>query len=333
MWQRLFQYDPVIGWLKMPNKQFRLNFADGVFRYRTNAAGFRSDEEFTQRKPPGTKRILAFGDSFAEGACVNEGERFTELLRGRLGVEIYNFALSGTGTDQQYLIYREIAAAYDHDLLLVAPWVENIRRNSASSRLHGDEDGNHFLTPKPYFALQEDGTLQLRNQPVPRPIPADEATESQMNGVDTGTEARRGLGGRAGAALTRLGPTPKRLAQRITRAQPLPEYDEPEGLPWRLTRSILDHWASESDAPMIIMPIPVYQYVERTASSEAVRARFAELHNPPDVYVHDLLPDMWSYPTAERTEFRFPRDHHLTPRGHSVVADSLEPVLARVLST
>jgi len=46
-------------------------------------------------------------------------QRYTDLLEARLPaagtppVEVYNFGLSSTGTDQQYLIWREFARGID----------------------------------------------------------------------------------------------------------------------------------------------------------------------------------------------------------------------------
>jgi lysophospholipase L1-like esterase len=314
----------------MPNMRLRKHFADGVFSYHTNSTGFRDSREFHRQRLPGTKRILVLGDSFTEGGCVNDGDRYTDLLSESLDVEVYNFGLFGTGTDQQYLIYDEIARMYEHDLVVVGVWVENIRRNISASRIHSDHAGRRVLTPKPYYELDDDA-LVLHNQPVPRPIPLEAAGAPQMDGVDPGTLGRSGLKGAAANVVTRLGPTPKRLVQRAMRWQPYPEYDDPAGDPWRLTRRILERWADESNTPVVVMPIPVYQYIERTASADAVRARFAELHDPPALYVHDPLPDLWSESKDVRRGFRFPNDHHFTPAGHRALANSLEPLLSRLI--
>ena len=331
MRRRLYKYHPVIGYLKMPNRRFRLHFSDGTFKYQTNSAGFRGNGEFQIEKRDGTQRALVFGDSFTEGGCVHDGDRYSDILQASTGVEMYNFGISGTGTDQQYLIYREIAAQYEHDLIVVGVWAENIRRNVSSSRVHGDQDGNHLLTPKPYFTLDDDDRLEIHNQPVPRPVSMDKVDASATEGIDPGTLSRTGLKGRAAEVITRLGPTPKRLAQRAVKWQPYPEYDDPAGTPWRITRRILEQWADEAQVPMLVVPIPVYQYVERTAPSDAMRARFAELDAPPALTVHDPLPDLWSYPKADRVDFRFPTDHHLTPSGHAALARSIEPNIRRLL--
>jgi hypothetical protein len=317
----------------MPNRQFRVHFADGAFNYRTNSAGFRGNGEFELHKEAGTKRILVFGDSFTEGGCVADGQRYSDVLRDRLGCEIYNFGISGTGTDQQYLIYREIARKYDHDLIVVGIWVENIRRNASQSRIHGDQNGRHLLTAKPYFSLDDSGSLVLHNQPVPRPVEIRDVPLDDLDTVDPGTRARSGLRDFIAEGVTRLGPGPKRLAQRLSRWQPMPEYDDPNGVAWTLTHRILEQWSSEAEVPLVVVPIPVYQYIEKSASSEAMRARFKELHAPPQLLVHDPLPDFWTYSSTERRQFRFAQDHHFTPAGHLALATSMEPILRRALGS
>lgn len=310
----------------MPNRQFRIHFSDGTFRYRTNAAGFRGNGEFELQKAAGTKRVLAFGDSFTEGGCVGDGQRYTDVLQRTLDAEVYNFGISGTGTDQQYLIYREIGSRYEHDLVVVGVWIENIRRNVSSSRIHSDQDGRHLLTAKPYFTIEGD-QLRLQNQPVPRPVPVDDTGVESVEGVDPGTLGRSGIRGVAAEAVTKLGPGVKHVVQRLSRWQPYPEYDDPNGDAWRLTRRILEQWAAESSVPLVVVPIPVYQYIDQTASAAAMQARFASLHAPPGLVVHDPLPDFWSYPQHYRSSFRFPNDHHFTPAGHTALATSLAPVL------
>lgn len=331
MGRQSFCYHPVIGSLKMPNGRFRVSFVDGAFRYRTNAAGFRSDREYVPAKSPGTTRIAFFGDSFTEGAGVDEGQRYTDLLERSLDAEIYNFAMTGTGTDQQYLIYREVGRHYEHDLIVIGLWTENIRRNISRSRVHADQSGRHMLTPKPYFSLDGEGGLVLHNQPVPRPTRVEEVDDDQLAGIDPGSIGRRGLRGAIAGTLNRLGPGVKSVAQRVSRYQPLPEYDDPDGEPWRLTRAILGQWASEAHVPVVVVPIPVYQHVERTAAATAVRRRFAELHDPPNMIVHDPLDDFWRYSREDRKQFRFPHDHHLTESGHRALAQSLEPVLRELI--
>src|SRR5688572_1714497 len=104
----LVRYHPEIGHLYVPNLRARIPNENGGYYVRTNSLGFRSDLELTPTKN-GRPRILFLGDSVtAADGCDNE-ERFAELVGQSLGAQVYNFGLSGSGTDQQLLIYRKFA--------------------------------------------------------------------------------------------------------------------------------------------------------------------------------------------------------------------------------
>jgi hypothetical protein len=57
----------------------------GRVRWTNNSAGFRNDEEFSLKPPPGTLRILSLGDSFTAGYRVGQHETFSYLLEQWIG--------------------------------------------------------------------------------------------------------------------------------------------------------------------------------------------------------------------------------------------------------
>ena len=325
MARTLVQYDPELGYRYVPGLRARVPHEGGAYLVSVNSEGFRSDYEFLEQRTPGVRRILAFGDSFTAGYGVRNDARYTAELERRLpGTEVFNFGLDGSGTDQQYLIYKQVSARIEHDLLLIAPYAENIRRNVATHhRSERTVDGALLSYPKPYFTLSETGSLVRHHQPVPRdpePLATSEA------GVVSGGQhevLRR--------TIRRVGPRAKGLAQRVTRYQPLPEYDEPNGQAWRLMRAVLEAWVSDSVVPVVIAPIPMHQYIEETASSEAFQARMSELHAPPRVHVVDLLKGLRQYSPDERREFRFGTDTHLTPAGHAAIGACLARSLVELI--
>jgi carbamoyltransferase len=121
------------------------------------------------------------------------------------------------------------------------------------------------------------------------------------------------------------------VVQRVTRYQPLPGYDRPDHPDWRLLEAILRRWLGELTVPAVVCPLPLYQYVEGTASPAAYQARFRSLADPPRVSVHDPLPDFRAHPPAERRRFRFEHDVHPTPAAHRVLAASLAACLRPLL--
>ena len=97
-------------------------------------------------------------------------------------------------------------------------------------------------------------------------------------------------------------------------------------------RAILAKWIGEiGSEKVLLMPLPLYQYVEEQADSTPYQTRFAELARDLGCALHDPLPDLQSYSMAERRQFRFEKDPHPTPEGHRALAASLEPALERLL--
>jgi carbamoyltransferase len=330
MTRQLFSYDPTIGYRFVPGLKARVDHEGGGYLLRTNQAGFRCRHEFTREKPPGVFRILLFGDSFTAGDAVSDKYRYGDLLESLLpGTQVLNFGLSGSGTDQQYLIWREHAAELEHDLVLIGVQVENIRRVVARYRAYQWADGEDVVLAKPYFTLESDGSLRLHQVPVPR----EPLARSALAGREAAALDQGGRFAWLRAPINRLGPRVKDLVQRLTRYQPVPGYDRPDHPDWRLLEAILRRWLAEVSVPVVLCPIPLYQYIEETASPKRYQARFRSLEVPDRVIVHDPLPAFRAHSREERRRFRFERDVHPTRAAHRVLAESLagclEPLLER----
>ena len=137
---QMFEYHPKIGYRFVPGLKARMPHESGGYLMRVNQSGFRCDHEFVQAKSNTTRRILLFGDSFTAGDGVSNPKRYGDLLEKILdNVEVYNFGLPGTGTDQQYLAYQEFARTLEHNLLIIAVLVENIRRVAAHYSYYQDD--------------------------------------------------------------------------------------------------------------------------------------------------------------------------------------------------
>lgn len=319
--RRMFEYHPVIGFRYIPNIRVRCPQERGASLVRTNSAGFRSDHEFTAVKTPRKRRILLFGDSFTAGNGVSNCERYGDQLEKLIpDLEVFNLGLPGTGTDQQYLAYREYGRQVAHDLLIIGILVENIRRVSASCFFF--QRGEDRLVPKPYYELQND-KLILKNVPVPKEtVAAEDIPSDQREILNRRFVLLRRLANRLGI---------RDIAQRLTRYQPVPEYNSPNNPAWTLMRKILETWIGESFCPVLLFPIPLYQFVEGTSDPSAYRRRFRELAASAGCALHDPLDDLMRYSQAERRGFRFEKDIHLTPQGHRALAESLAPVVTEML--
>ena len=325
MSRQLFEYHAVIGYRFIPNLKARVAHEGGGYLVRTNESGFRADRPFNRERSPALRRALLFGDSFTAGDAVSNGERYSDLLEAAIPrLEIYNYGLPGTGTDQQYLAWREFAQGVEHDVVVIAVLVENIRRILSRYRAFVDGEGTGRIQAKPYFVL-EAGELRLRGVPPRRePFPKSELAPDELATVEAGgrfrliREAARAVGARE-------------VLQRITRYQPVPEYDSPQTPGWQLMRAILGEWVRAIGRNVLLVPVPLYQYVEETSDATPCQARFAELAKELGCELHDPLPDLLRYSPAERRAFRFRSDIHPTPAAHAALAASLKPSIERML--
>lgn len=319
MTRQLFQHHETIGYQFVPGIKARVEHEAGGYLLRTNRDGFRCAHAFEKARSPGTFRVLLFGDSYTAGDGVSDKYRYSEVLERLVpGLEVYNYGLPGSGTDQQYLIWRELAQDVEHDLVVISVLVENIRRVVARYREFATPEGEPLYMAKPYFQLEPDGSLELHNVPCPKEPLDDVQLEQEASGINRGGRFE-GLR----KVVNRMGPRMKNLAQVVTRYQPLPSFERADHPDWLLMKAILQRWLDEIPTPVVICPIPLYQYIEETASPAAYQARFAELSQPPRVTVHDPLPDFQQVSKEERRGYRFELDCHLTPAAHEVLAHSL----------
>ena len=330
MSRQLFAHHPIIGYHFIPGLKTRVRHEAGGYLVRVNDAGFRSNHPFTVAKAENKFRILLFGDSFTAGDGVRNIHRYSDVLSALLGpaVEIYNYGLSGTGTDQQYLIYRELARQIPADLIIIGSFVENLRRVNARYRLYADATGTPRVYPKPYYSLDDQG-LVLHGVPVPkRPLSMDDLSPEARETVERGGQyvwLRR--------AVNALGPRVKDAAQRLSRYQPLPGYGSADHPEWRLMRAILERWIAQAHAPVVVFPIPLYQYVEETADPEPVRARFRELCAQTGATLCDPLDHLRGVPKDTRRGYRFKVDIHPTPAGHRALAEALAVTVRPFIQT
>jgi carbamoyltransferase len=298
-WRRqTFTYHPVIGWWHLPNLRARIPLGQTFHNVVTNSAGMRASREYPKRRPAGRKRVVFLGDSYTAGDGVSNEDRFTDLLEElHPGLDVLNFGLNGSGTDQQLLIYEHIAREYEADAYVFCICVENIARNLYTCFPSFDwSEQQVYYRPKPYFDLLGE-ELQLRNQPVPR-------------------ERRR---------TGQLGDWKSEFPYIPGEADAYAIYKQADGLHWRTMKAILQRLLAQVDgAPVLIVPMPMYNhYFEQIGPSYL--PRFAELADPQrGVRVVDVLPALTAVPMQEREAFRFPDDPHYTVAAHAIISDALD---------
>jgi carbamoyltransferase len=336
--RQIYQYHPVLGFTFVPNLKARVPHPAGAYLIRTNAQGFRADGPFQKSRRAGQRRVLLFGDSFTAGEGVSNGQRYGDHLERLVpDLEVYNFGLPATGTDQHYLIHREVARELEHDLVVIAIFVENIRRVASRYRWFQDEAGRDVLYAKPWFRLGAGGALELHGVPPPKqPLAADELPAAERRHI-----ARVARFPRAKRVYERLRRSPRferafvasGLKARLQRAfgyQALPEYRDPASPAWLTMRAVLLTWMRESRRPVALLPIPLPQHAAGISDARAYEARLSEAAASGGAAYWDPLPRLRDEAAGE--PHYYPSDGHLTRAGHRALAEFVAPRVAEALA-
>ena len=151
--QPVYAHDAELGWFPIPNSN-QIYTGSRTVHVHHNSIGFRDIEPQQTNKPT----IAFVGDSFVWGYDSEEGERFTDLLRGMMpDNRIANLGVNAYGTDQEYLMLRRLWERFTPAVVVLMVCVDNDRiENSTNLRYDGPY--------KPYFDLAAGA---FAGQPVP----------------------------------------------------------------------------------------------------------------------------------------------------------------------
>jgi hypothetical protein len=153
-------YDARLGWRNRP----RFAGYDSISgpdqgAVHINSLGLRGGELAAKRGP----RVAVFGDSFVFGTGVDEEHVFTthleRLLRRRRGdYDVINLGVNGFSTDQELLLFQEMADRLRPDVVILV-----MCDNDFNGNLQDFVFRRYY---KPFFTLSA-GALSVHNQPVP----------------------------------------------------------------------------------------------------------------------------------------------------------------------
>jgi lysophospholipase L1-like esterase len=340
------RYDAMLGWDGTPDAADRFVWEDSVSGVRQNRHGYRGTAHPYERT--GTRRLVVLGDSFVWGFGVDDEDVFTRRLErdARPALEVVNLGVSGYGTDQELLLWRNKGRQWrPDDVLLLVTFYTDIYDNVFTVR---------YNYPKPAFVLK-DGRLTLVNVPVPPRAQAWDGPAVQMP-----TQTRPWLGrlidasatvGLTAAALSRRpavrrfledrGVIP-RLAQEsvFNPAFYRPTPDATTEACWRVMAALLrtlNEDVRSSGARLTIAYVPhilqVYpdlweaHRLKADAAGEALdvdapNRRLTEIGRELGADVLDLTPPLRLAGRRDRGLY-FPVNLHWTASGHRVVADVL----------
>ena len=334
------RYDPVLGWEGRPDVQDEFQWADCRHRVVQNGQGFRGPAYGPARGA--ARRLVVLGDSFVWGFGVEEDEIFSAVLARATGAEVVNAGVSGYGPDQAFLSWKQHAATWAPDEVVLFVTLANDLDDIASTERYG--------YAKPAFRLGAEGALQPTGVPVPvvdweaasRPLPV-RVRRSRVSAF----LARSALFALAADALARtawagpplesagLVPTGGADGPMSLHRRPPPAEAEPA---WRLLGAILR--ALQDDvrsrgARLSVVAVPAADEVyddrwqrrvahERSAPGVVFdRAepgrRLAALAQAAGARAIDLLPELHRAGLSDRRLY-FAVNHHWTASGHRVVA-------------
>jgi carbamoyltransferase len=314
----LIRYDKEIGHLFVPNVVMRQPFIENPHFVRTNKQGFRSNFDYKRSNDNGEIRIAFLGDSCTAGEGVANEKRFSDLVADALGAKCYNFALSASGVDQQYLIYKNIACDFHHDVLVISPHIIDIYRNVLDARISVEgRTGKEILVPKPYFKLKDENLVQY-NVPVP-------VEREIVNGYSR-REAKYDPGPQIRHLFHKY--CPKRLKEEILKVQFSDEHDgyEMKNHPrWMLMGKLLSSVIEEAgNIPIVLAPLPYH----RIHMNPKFKERFLELSEEyPNVVFADILDRFKSVSNTD--DLNFKQDSHYSEYGNEVVADEIIDVIRK----
>lgn len=321
--QGLFTGDEAAGYRLQPDARVRFTTSEFETDIAINSRGVRDDEEIGP-KAPNERRIVILGDSLVLSVQVPFRETFGELLEQQLNAaqsryryRVINAGVQGYGPVEELLFFRNVAKAFEPDLVLATLFVGNDAEEAVSSEPRLTSDGR-----PPVRALRDGVTTRLR-----RLVRRSMVLQILRLRVVAATER----------FTTRLAPPEPPLQSYA--ATPAPRIAHGIEVTRQCVQAI-DAEAARVGARTAIVLMPARFQVDdpdygrlrdivsqsggalvRDAASERFNAAMATLPIP---RFDALAPLRAALPGPD---LFFQETVHLTPRGHQVVAAALERFL------
>jgi len=286
-----WRYDPLLGWAHEPGQHGRFTHPDFTVDVAISSQGLR-DEVYPYERTD-KHRMLVLGDSFAWGFGVQHDECFSEILeREHVDWEVIDAGVSGYGTDQELLYFRDQGVRFQPDVVLLL-FHEN--------DLYGNTIAEAYWYSKPYFVL-DDGTLELRNTPVPKTT-----IKQRCNRLFYGRTY----------LLSRLWATLGQLTRELRRPFWSKSWTPESGSAWQLTGALiasLNESCTDAGARLVIASVPTEESPRDSLARVCEREKIAYLP----------LDDAFA---AAGGGLTFAHDGHWTPKGHRAAAAAIDAFL------
>jgi lysophospholipase L1-like esterase len=256
--ERFYQYSPLTGFVHPPNVEgLWYRYEDGTrFLVRTNAFGYPDLDRTVEKHRP---RIALIGDSTTQHWEAEEKDRpqivLEELLGGRF--EILNQGVRAFGTDQTYLLFREVGVRFAPDIVVYTFCVNDFNDNARSDQ-------------KPRFVLDGSQHVALKGYPFPMPRPVAKSWRDRAKASFIARRLHLFLTGWLGA------PTP--LSEHFELRPYLAQYEPLDVERRDLTLAVIDELRRfVVDHGMRFMIVEgIYRYAYDDAAREEIRRRYGD---------------------------------------------------------
>ena len=321
--ETLFIPDASLGYRLRPHARTRYVTAEFDTEIAINAQGVRDDEPIGP-KPANERRIVVLGDSLVLSVQVDARETFCRLLEERLNsgggpihYRVINAGVQGYGPVEELLFYREVARAFQPDLVIETIFVGNDAEDAYANRgrLQGPPRASADVLSQSFSArlrrvVRRSLVLQVLRLRV---VSVTDRLSNWMSPPEPPLQSYA-----------------SKPAQRIT-----------DGLrvSAECVRRLADEAAADGARTMIMLMPARFQVDDAdygrlrdivagaggTLVRDAATSRFADALGPLRLPLFDALPPLRA--ALPGPDVFFQQTVHLTPRGHRVVADALAQFL------
>ncbi len=333
---RILEPHPILGWTHVSGARMVWT-KEGHGLIKINEAGYR-DYERAPTPPPDTYRIAIFGDSQTAGFQVNLEATYGALIEKTLqksgrDVEVLNFGVNGYSPVQEWLLFREIGASYNPDLVILATFLDN-DISGVDPALTVSQSGvpiAYFNNGEARFDLSraEESFRSYHMEPL-YTLRKYLATYRLLSKVRRNFQTRTGIGG-----------LPTRYELYTV---PLGERWESA---WKVVERITLGFAKDVqaiDAEFLLLSIPAAQVVTSKSWANIVKkypameslqwdlyapeTRFAKIASQNNFSLVQPFQKFQQQTLLEpEVPLFFGNVGHLTPRGHRLLAENLLPVI------
>jgi lysophospholipase L1-like esterase len=117
-----------------PSTRFWHTSPDGSWEFRTNAQGFRDDEDWSVEKPPEQIRVLVLGDSATEGFEARQEQTFSAVMERALrrrgfDAKVLNTGISGFSTAEELAYLENEGIRYAPDAVVLGFFANDFEDN------------------------------------------------------------------------------------------------------------------------------------------------------------------------------------------------------------